>query len=650
MPKLIQKSGYIHAGCAGGYMKYIATREGVKKLESDGPVTTAQKQLIKNLLTDFSDSKELFEYQDYLDAPCAKSASAFISTALDTNLHQIESGSRYMRYIAERPRVEKHGTHGLFSSSPSVNLDQTISDLEQHTGPVWTIIYSLRREDAARLGYDNANAWRNLLMQHEPELASAMKIPEKDFHWYAAFHDEGHHPHIHMMIWSEDPREGFLSKEGISLMRSKLTNTIFKDELLHIYEEKDIAYKELRESARSAMRELIVKMESGIYESPFIEQHMQELVGQLSSVSGKKLYGYLRKPLKQLVDEIVDEIEKQPEVSACYQVWNELRDQLESYYHEQNPRQHLPLSKQKEFRAIKNMVIREAERIRLGEHSFEDSPTEDEPDPEPTEASSQSVYEQTYRYCCAKEILENPEITAEEKQASALELERLWKEGYSVAAHQLGKFYRDALGTQQDLTRAEEWFRRSADCGNDFSEYALGKLLESENRTDEALGWLEKAAGHGNQFALYRLGKLHLSGGAVPKNSKKAIEYLHLAADMGNQYAQYLLGKLFLLGREVPQDKKQAQKWLTSAASQGNKYAGFLLERINQSRDPSVLLAATRLLHHMAKIFREQSAPPRDPGVTHIESKRRKRLLEKRLAMGHKADDHEQQSQIKLTL
>ena len=649
MPKLVQKSGYIQSGNAGGYMKYIATREGVETLALNGDTTKGQKQLIKNILKDFPDAKELFEYQDYQAAPCAKSASAFISMALDSNLNRIESGSRYMQYIAERPRVEKHGAHGLFSTAPSVNLDETISELEQHQGPVWTVIYSLRREDAARLGYDNANAWRNLIMQHEPDLADAMRIPGKDFRWYAAFHNEGHHPHIHMMIWSDDPQKGFLTKDGIASMRSKLTNSIFKDELVQLYAEKDIAYKELSEAARGAMSELIRKMECGIYGSPAIEAKMQELVRQLDSTTGKKQYGYLRKPLKKLVDEIVDELEKQPEVTNCYQVWNELRDKLEAYYQEQRPREHQPLSKQKEFRAIKNMVIKEAERIRLGEHSFEDDRMEDEPEPEASAHSSKSVYEQASRYRRAKEILCNADLTAEEKEPALQELEKLWCEGYSVAAHQLGKFFRDDPGILRNMEKAESWFRKSANCGNDFSEYALGKLLESEGRTEEALHWFKEAAAYENQFALYRLGKLFLTGEKIHKDVAKAVEYLTRSAAAGNQYAQYTLGKLFLLGREVPQDKAQAKEWLTKAASQGNEYAQFFLDRFDQFRDPSVLLAATRLLHHMAKIFRDQSSPPREPGIIHVESKRRKRLIEKRMAMGHKADDHEQHNQIKLT-
>lgn len=199
MAKLVQKSGYIKSEKAGGYMKYIATREGVEKLTGNGPVTKGQQELIQKLLHDFPDAVELFEYEDYRKAPTLGTASAFITMALDANLHEINSESGYLSYIATRPRVERRGTHGLFSSAAAVDLDAAMSELEAHDGNVWTIIYSLRREDAARLGYDNADAWRGLLMMHAQDLAKAMKIPADHFRWYAAFHNEGHHPHIHMM-------------------------------------------------------------------------------------------------------------------------------------------------------------------------------------------------------------------------------------------------------------------------------------------------------------------------------------------------------------------------------------------------------------------------------------------------------------------
>lgn len=365
MPRLVQKSGYIRSGGAAGYLKYIATREGVEKLHGRGPATAKQKKLIAKILRDFPDAKELFEYEDYEADPTFGNASAFITMALDTNAHTMEEGDVYMRYIATRPRVERQGDHGLFSVERSVDLKAAMAEVESHSGPVWTLIYSLRREDAAQLGYDNADAWRSLLLQHQVDLAEAMKIPADDFRWYAAFHDEGNHPHIHMMVWSADPKRGYLTKNGIKAMRSKLTNSIFVDEMTALYQRKNIAYKELVSTARDKMAQLIGRMEAAEYSSEEVGRLLLRLSRELESVSGKKQYGYLPKPVKALVDAVVDELAKQPDVAECYEVWNDLRDELRRFYNSQ-PQERNPLSRQKEFRAIQNTVIREAELLRMG--------------------------------------------------------------------------------------------------------------------------------------------------------------------------------------------------------------------------------------------------------------------------------------------
>jgi hypothetical protein len=244
-----------------------------------------------------------------------------------------------------------------------------MEEVSAHPAPVWTFIYSLKREDAVRLGYDSADSWRRLIMAHQVELAEAMKIPPKDFRWCAAFHDEKHHPHIHLMVWSADPKQGYLTEQGIETMRSKLTNDIFRDELLHLYQQKDFSYKEVTKAAQEAMGRLIRQMESSLCDHPVIAEKMETLAGMLAEVKGKKIYGYLKKPVKKQVDDIVDKLAKLPEVAEYFEVWNKLRDELECYYKDK-PRERLPLSQQKEFKAIKNMVIREAENILLSVHTL----------------------------------------------------------------------------------------------------------------------------------------------------------------------------------------------------------------------------------------------------------------------------------------
>ena len=630
MVRLIQKIGYIKAGSASGYMKYIATRERVEKLKGSAPVTKGQQQLIENLLRDFPDANKLDEYSGYRLAPTTGNASALISAVLDANAHKFTDRDGYMKYIATRPRVERHGEHGLFSNRP-VSLDAALKEVETHTGNVWTFIWSLRREDAARLGYDHAESWRKLIKAHQAEIAEAMKIPPDQLRWYAAFHDEGHHPHVHAMVWSADPKQGRLTKEGVKMIRSKLTNDIFQDEMYTLYQEKDVSYKELVAMSRRTMKELLEKMRSGSCGSPVIENKLLELSQLLETVKGKKVYGYLKKPVKAQVDAIVDELAKLPEVAECYEVWNGLRDELEGYYKDV-PRHRLPLSQQKEFRTIKNLVIQEAENLRQGVFTFEDAEMNDEPEMD-SEVLPQGVGYQ------AATLLYDDEITQAEKREALRVLEQLWDKDFTSAAYHLGRAYRDGLGLLPDDEKAEKWFRRSADTGNVHTLYVLGKLLQEQGRLSEAVSWYEHACKSDSQYAQYSLGKMYLLGNGVPKDVSRAIQLLRSSANQGNQYAQYVLGKLCLQGKEVEKNPEAAEYWLTRSAVQGNAPAQFLLD--HRQHNPSVLLCTARLLHHMSNIFWE-TLPPPNPAGGHVESKLMGRIREKKIAMGHKPDDHEE--------
>ena len=342
-------------------MKYIATREGVEVLTGKGPATEKQKEMVAKLLKDFPDVRDSFEYEDYKQAPTLHTASALISAALDSHMQNLQSENGYLKYIATRPGAEKHGAHGLFGRQENTNLTAAMHDLTAHDGNVWTIIYSLHREDAERLGYNNAAAWRKLLVSQQNKFAEAFHIPASALHWYAAYHDADTHPHIHMMIWTD--QETVLKRDAVVKLRSVMTNSIFQAELENLYIRKDAAYKDVTEAAREVMREIVGRMESTAEPPVSIQQKLLELALELRTVSGKKQYAYLKKPLKDMVDSIVDELEKLPEVAAYYAVWNGVRDTLEGYY-KNRPRQHNPLSQQKEFRAIKNTIIQEAERLR----------------------------------------------------------------------------------------------------------------------------------------------------------------------------------------------------------------------------------------------------------------------------------------------
>ena len=332
MARLIVKSPYIKCGSgksAGGYLKYIATRERVEIIPDGRPPTRKQEQLIQKLVKDLPDTKELLEYEDYLSHPTKATASALITLTLESNWDRVQGMEGYAKYIALRPRAERLGEHGLFGDDDAVDLAAVADKLDHYTGNVWTHIISLHREDAERLGYNHADAWRTLLRTHRNDIAAAMKIPPEDFRWYAAFHDEGNHPHVHMMAWSAKPNQAYLSKDGIRQIKSTLTNQIFRQELLHVYEQKSKSRDELVSEARKAMLKLAKSMREMTCIHPEAEQMIWNLSRQLGQVGGKKTYGYLPKPRKKLVDEIVDQMARLPTVDACYQTWWELQCQVE---------------------------------------------------------------------------------------------------------------------------------------------------------------------------------------------------------------------------------------------------------------------------------------------------------------------------------
>ena len=644
MARLIVKSPYIKCGggnSAGGYMRYIATRERVELIQNDRPPTRKQEQLIAKLVKDFPDAKEMGEYGDYQEHPTKANASAFISQALEENWSDVQKSDGYMKYIATRPRAERLGSHGLFGDKDGVELDKAMAELESYTGNVWTHIISLKREDAERLGYDNARAWRNLLRAHRNDIAAAMNIPPQDFRWYAAFHDEGDHPHVHMMAWSVKPGQAYLSQDGIRQIKSKLTNDIFQQEMLHLYEQKTVSRDQWVREVRQAMRELVQQMRTRICDHPEAERLMQELALQLETVKGKKSYGYLPKKQKALVDEIVDQMEQLPTVAECYEQWWQLQGQVEDFYSEKE-RHRPPLSRQKEFRQIKNAVIQEAETIRLGKITFEDETLDLRQGDEVDNGKDVSWDFRTLRMDVQDEY-----SSLAERDDAVESMRELAENGDIHAQYFMGELYRDGPLLPPDWVMARYWFDKAAKQGYVAAQYALGKLYLSDDASvhDPELGiqWLEYAAYNGNHDASYRLGKEYLKGESVRRDTRKAMDHIYTSAQAGNLHAQYLLGKLLLQGKAVERDKEAGIQWLSQAAEQGHSYAQCLLERQSASTAPEVFLAVTRLLHHMANIFQDNSLPQSGTGLTHIDRKRRQELREKRLVHGHKEDDHEEQ-------
>ena len=660
MPRLIFKCPYIKGGEKNAshldnYVRYISTREGVdKNIREDGslPATEGQQEMIQRIIKDFPLSRGMFEYSDYMDAPTRTNASEFISRALEDNYDSIGKRENYVQYIAQRPHAQRVGSHGLFSGTDdSITLTRTAREVAHHTGNVWLPIFSLRREDAERLGYDNAEAWKTFLTAHIPQMAEAMKIPLESFRWYAAFHDEGHHPHVHMVCYSTDPRKGYLTRDGIQKIRSLLAGDIFRNELTQIYEQQTERRNELRDIAKERLEETISQIQKGTLRDPHVGDLIEQLSEKLSHLSGRKQYGYLKKPLKALVDEIVDEIEKDPKVQEAYSLWYELREEVLRTYKDDMP-DRVPLSRQPEFKSIKNIIIEEA--VRLGNLSsvFCDDPDPTEADELPDAFSAEYTYrptdderriwKQAEEYNNCKKLIYDGDTPPEDKLAALSKLEKLYDSGFVVAAHLLGKIYRDGVFINTDVSAAEWWFSKSAAVGNDYSQYALGKLLEGQQRFEEAVVWLTKAADQNNRYAQYRLAKLLLKGDDVPKDVAQAVLLLTASARQGNQYAQYALGKLYLEGKDIARDSTAAVLWLTMSADQGNEYAQYLLRHMYDWRSAAISQSVGRLLHHLGNLFREQQNKDSANAQQIVERKVRRKIQEKKRALGIKSEGQTQ--------
>lgn len=369
MAKLVTKFKYMKPNAKlsiGGYAKYIATREGVDKIDDSArhaPATLKQQQFISKLIKDFPDTKDMLEYEDYMKGQNLGNALEFITRALEDNAYTLMNSKTYADYIATRPRAEHFGTHGLFTDDGvQVKLNKVSEELNLHNGNVWTIIISLRREDADRLGFNTGTRWRDMLRTQTEAIATNLKIPMSNLRWYAAFHNEGHHPYVHLLAYSTIENEGFLAKQGVANLRSAFAKDIFTQELLCIYEKQTMHRDNLRIESRLAIEDIVARINVGSYSNPKLEEMMVNLSDKLAKTKGKKVYGYLKADVKALVDMIVDELGNDENMSKLYDLWYEQREEVLRTYTEKIPAR-VPLSQNKEFKSIRNEVIQEAMNI-----------------------------------------------------------------------------------------------------------------------------------------------------------------------------------------------------------------------------------------------------------------------------------------------
>ena len=384
MAKLVTKFKYLKPNrkvSTGGYAKYIATREGVEKIDDTkkfAPATAKQKNLIEKILKDFPDSKDMFEYADYIEKQNAGSASDFISRVMEDYAYEISGRKAYADYIATRPRAERFGSHGLFTDDGvQVQLSKVTEELDRHKGNIWTAIISIRREDAERLGFNTGARWRDMLRTQTEALAKNLKIPMENLRWYAAFHNESHHPHVHLIAYSTVENEGYLTQKGVENLRSSFAKDIFQQDLLCIYEKQTEHRDKLRAEARDIVEDLVSKINSEIYISASIQHKLLELADRLSKTKGKKVYGYLKPDVKAIVDSIVEELASDGRIKKLYDLWYEQKENTICTYTDEIP-DRIPLAQNKEFKSIKNAIIKEALKLNLTEDEIEKSENTDE--------------------------------------------------------------------------------------------------------------------------------------------------------------------------------------------------------------------------------------------------------------------------------
>ena len=527
MPKIIVTSRYIKSNAHkrfGNYIKYIATREGVEKTISKPKV----------------------------------------SQELDCEI--------FMNYLDSRPN-----SHGLFSETDKpIVLDKVAKEIANHEGAIWTHIVSLRREDAERMGYTDLKHWRDLVRRHISDIAAAQKIAPENICWYAAFHNKETNPHVHIVVYSADGKQGYLTKNGIEKIRSAFANDIYKDELQNLYQQQTQVRDKLRSEAESVIKKLLSELKNSNEFDPQLEQLILKLQSQLRNSKEKKVYGYLQPNVKKTVDQIVAQLAENPVLKKMYEEWCVLEQQKYETY-TSAVQKFPPLEENKVFKPIKNAVINAVLEMEFSTEMFaeygEDVFYE-------TESDGDLYIKRTAEYKSAcTELYKNHDVL------KAFELFQSEAEkGNILATFDIGKMCRNELLGNENIPKADEYFQKAlqdfltlestAKRLKPYVQYRIGKMfalgLGTEQDYTKAFGWFEKSAAAGNKFAQYSLGSLYFFGNGVPQNYEKAFEYYKLSADQDNAYACYEAAKMLRDGIGVGQNSEQAEIYFQKA------YNGFL--------------------------------------------------------------------------
>ena len=592
MSQLIVTSRYLKNGNQKNktkrrnYTKYIATRETVeirsqKFVDRNANATKNQEQLINDLINDFPESKRYLEYEDYEREPTIENAGELISTIVERNADVVGNRQNFVGYMAMRPGVEKRGSQGLFNEkNEPIILNQAANEIAEHKGNVWSHVVSLRREDAVRLGYDNSDAWRELVKRHISDIAKAQNIPLCNLKWYAAYHDTTHHPHIHLLVYSTNPKQGFLTKAGIDKIRSAFANDIFHDDLQSIYQEQTVSRDELKTVSKTEFESIVRKIHQGGFVDPKLKNLVLKLNLQLQNVRGKKVYGYLPPNVKETVNNIFLELAKDENIQQLYEKWCSL-ERLKCKTYTQKEKELPALTDNKVFQPVRNMIIRTVLNMKPFDANTEIEGFE--PNDEYIDNTPQNM----------SPLFDEAEPLAEketDESAAAIKYYIKWADQYKKACKLI--YGKDAK--LNDFKKAEQLLLSESQRGNVLAVYDLGKLYSTDKLgerneemsiakyTQALQGFLqiEPNSKKLKPYVQYRIGKMFCYGLGTEQDYEKAFEWFERSAKQKNKFAQFSLANLYYYGSGVEKDLSQAFLWYQRSSSQGQPYAAYSIAQM----------------------------------------------------------------------
>ncbi|WP_337404564.1 MobP3 family relaxase [Porcipelethomonas sp.] len=606
MSQIIVTSRYLKSGTETkrkNYTRYIATRETVEireqnMIEREAPATEKQQGLLSDLLKDFPEAKKYLEYEDYKNNSTIENASELISSIIERNADVIGNRQNFVGYMAMRPGVEKRGSHGLFNDKDEpIILNQAANEIANHPGNVWSHVVSLRREDAIRLGYDNSDRWRDLVKRHISDISEAQRIPLCNLKWYAAFHDTTHHPHIHLLVYSTNAKQGFLTKHGIDKIRSVFANDIFYDDLQSIYQKQTIRRDELKAESKKYVENLLKEITEGDFENAELEKLIKVLHMQLKNCKGKKVYGYLPPEVKKTVNAIFKEISKDKSIQSLYEKWCELERQKYKTY-TQKEKEFPPLYENKVFHSVRNSIIGQVLNMDSLTGFF------DYIQPEPIEITTDEdipppIDDIVGDFNWSDNTIEFNTVDFESDSHYYIKWSTTYKEACKIIYNKKSE--------KKDYEKAEQLLIAEADSGNVLAVHDLGKLYSTEKlcENDEAKSYkyYEEALQGFTEiepnadfmfpyeadyqkpvdmrsYVWYRIGKMHCYGLGTQQDYEKAFEWFLKSAKEGNKFAQYSLGNLYYYGNGTDKDLSQAFLWYQKSSSQGQPYASYSIAQM----------------------------------------------------------------------